>query len=101
MVPFENRAKVPHHVLVRHMGGESVLLNLDTEIYFGLDAMGTRMFTLATTSACIESAYEKLLEEYEVEPEVLRSHLEELLSSLMGKGLLDVSPADVGSIPAV
>jgi hypothetical protein len=101
VIPFANRAKVPDHVLVRHLDGESVLLNLDTEKYFGLDAMGSRMFMLATTSACIESAYEKLLEEYEVEPEVLRSHLAELLSTLMGNGLLDVSPADVGSIPAV
>ena len=101
MVPFANRAIVPDHVLVRHLDGESVLLNLDTEKYFGLDAMGSRMFMLVTTSACIESAYEKLLEEYEVEPEILRSHLAELLSSLMGNGLLDVSPVDVGSIPAV
>ncbi len=101
MVPFTNRAIVPCQVLVSHLCGESVLLNLDTEKYFGLDAMGSRMFTLATTSPCIESAYEKLLEEYEVEPEVLRSHLAELLSSLVDNGLLDVSPADVGPIPTI
>ena len=101
MIPFTNRATVPGHVLVRHLDGESVLLNLDTEKYFGLDAMGSRMFVLATTSACIESAYEKLLDEFEVEPEVLRNHLAELLSSLMGNGLLDMSPADVGSIPTI
>jgi hypothetical protein len=63
--------------------------------------MGTRMFILVTTSPCIESAYEKLLEEYEVEPEVLRGHLAELLSRLMDHGLLDVLPVDVGTIPAV
>jgi len=101
VIPFTNRATVPGHVLVRHLDGESVLLNLDTEKYFGLDAMGSRMFVLATTSACIESAYEKLLDEFEVEPEVLRNHLAELLSSLMGNGLLDMSPADVGSIPTI
>jgi hypothetical protein len=101
MFPFTNRAIVPYQVLVSHLGGESVLLNLETEKYFGLDAMGSRMFTLATTSSCIESAYEKLLEEYEVEPEVLRSHLAELLSSLVDNGLLDVLPADVGPIPAI
>jgi hypothetical protein len=72
MVSFANRAIVPEHVLVRHLDGESVLLNLNTEKYFGLDAMGTRMFALVTASPCIESAYEKLLEEYEVQGEVLR-----------------------------
>lgn len=101
MVPFANRAMVPDHVLVRHLDGESVLLNLDTEKYFGLDAMGTRMFVLVTASPCIESAYAKLLEEYEVEPELLRGHLADLLSRLVDNGLLDVSPADVGTIPAV
>ena len=101
MIPFTNRAIMPDHVLVSHVGDESVLLNIDTEEYFGLDAMGSRMFRLATTSACIEFAYEKLLEEYEVEPEVLRSHLVELLSNLVGNGLLHVSPTDVGTIPAV
>ena len=101
MVPFANRAIVPEHVLVRHLDGESVLLNLNTEKYFGLDAMGTRMFALVTASPCIESAYEKLLGEYEVEGEVLRDHLAELLSRLVDHGLLDVLPADVGTIPAV
>jgi hypothetical protein len=101
MVSFANRAIVPDHVLVRHLDGESVLLNLDTEKYFGLDAMGTRMFVLVIASPCIESAYEKLLGEYEVEPEVLRGHLSDLLSRLVDNGLLDVLPADVGSIPAV
>ena len=100
MVLFANRAVVPQHVLVRHLHGESVLLNLDTEKYFGLDAMGTRMFVLVTASPCIESAYEKLLEEYEVEPEGLRGDLIELLSCLADHGLLHVSPADVGTIPA-
>jgi Coenzyme PQQ synthesis protein D (PqqD) len=101
MVSFANRAIVPEHVLVRHLDGESVLLNLNTEKYFGLDAMGTRMFALVIVSPCIQSAYEKLLEEYEVEAEVLRGHLAELLSRLVDNGLLDVLPADVGTIPAV
>jgi hypothetical protein len=36
-----------------------------------------------------------------VEAEVLRGHLAELLSRLVDNGLLDVLPADVGTIPAV
>jgi hypothetical protein len=101
MVQFANRAVVPSHVLLRELDGESVLLNLDTEKYFGLDAVGTRMLVLVTASRCIEAAYETLLEEFEVEPEVLRGHLKDLLSRLVDNGLLDVLPADVGTIPAV
>lgn len=101
MLEFANRVVIPPHVLVRHLDGESVLLNLETEKYFGLDSTGTRMFELVTTSATIELAYGKLVEEFEVEPELLRNHLRELLSELRENGLLNILPADVGTTPAI
>ena len=101
MMGFLNRAVVPSHVLVRHLDGESVLLNLETERYFGLDPTATRMWELVTTSTTIAVAYEKLMEEFEVEPAVLRSHLTDLLSELKENGLLNVLPADVETTPAV
>jgi Coenzyme PQQ synthesis protein D (PqqD) len=94
---FENRAIVPAYVLVRHLDGESVLLNLDTERYFGLDETGTRMLELATTLPSIGAAYEKLLEEFEVEPTLLLDHMNELLNRLVENGLLQLLPADVGT----
>ena len=101
MLAFENRAVVPGHVLVRHLDGESVLLNLETERYFGLDATGTRMWQLVTTSPNLDAAYGILLEEYEVTPEVLRSDLAELMIRLVENGLVQVVPADVGTVPAI
>src|SRR6516165_12572539 len=101
MVGFENRAVVPSHVLVRHLDGESVLLNLETERYFGLDSTGTRMWELVTTSPTIELGYAKLVEEFDVEPDVLRSHLADLLKELKDNGLLNVLPADVQTTPAI
>jgi Coenzyme PQQ synthesis protein D (PqqD) len=101
MVELTMRAVVPPHVLIRQLDGESVLLNLDSERYFGLDATGTRMWELATTQPCIAVAFEKLQEEYEVEPEVLRNHLTEFLSGLVENGLLQVLPADVGPTPTI
>jgi len=74
MMQFANRVVVPKHVLVRHLDGESVLLNLETEKYFGLDTTGTRMWELVTTSPSVDAAYARLLEEFEVEPELLRTH---------------------------
>ncbi len=94
---FGNRAIIPAQVLVRHLDGESVLLNLDTERYFGLDHTGTRMLELATTLPCIEIAYEKLLEEFDVEPTLLLEHMNELLNRLVENGLLQLLPADVGT----
>ena len=79
MVSFTDRAAAPSHVLVRILDRESVLLNLETEQYFGLDETGTRMWQLVTGSPNIDAAYQELLEEFDVEPELLRSNLTELL----------------------
>ncbi len=61
MVSFTDRAATPSHVLVRYLDKESVLLNLETEQYFGLDETGTRMWQLLTASPCIDSAFQELL----------------------------------------
>jgi Coenzyme PQQ synthesis protein D (PqqD) len=101
MVAFSYRVVVPAQVLVRHLDGETVLLNLDTEKYFGLDSTGTRMWEVATRSSNIETAYAKLTEEFEAEPDLLRTHLADLLAQLVENGLLKVVPADVESIPGI
>jgi len=101
MFTFSDRVVVPSYVLIRHLDGESVLLNLETERYFGLDGTGTRMWEIATLAPSVEAAYAKLSEEFEVAPDVLRNHLAELLGQLVDNGLLKVMPADVESIPAV
>lgn len=97
MIEATKRVVVPPHVLIRHLDGESVLLNLESERYFGLDATGTRMWELVTTEPSIARAFDKLLSEFDVEPEALRNHLTELLSGLVENGLLQVQPVDVGT----
>ncbi|HXY00124.1 MAG TPA: PqqD family protein [Candidatus Limnocylindrales bacterium] len=101
IVAFTDRAVVPPHVLIRHMDGESVLLNLDSEIYFGLDTMGTRMWHLVTNSPNIEAAHGILAEEFEIEPELLRHDLMTLMGQLVHHGLVKMLPADEESLPAV
>jgi hypothetical protein len=101
MVSLVDRAAAPAHVLVRVLDRECVLLNLETERYFGLDETGTRMWQLATGSENLDVAYQELLEEFDVEPELLRSNFMELLSRLVDNGLLQVLHADVGTASTV
>ena len=104
MACFTDRAATPSYVMVRVLDRESVLLNLETEQYFGLDEVGTRMWQLLTSSPSIEAAYQELLNEFDVEPETLRANLDELLVQLIESGLLHLRPADVanvGTVPAV
>jgi Coenzyme PQQ synthesis protein D (PqqD) len=87
---FSRRVVVPESVLVRELSGEAVLLNLESEMYFGLDEIGYRMWTALTTSDSIGAAYEQLLSEYEVEPEQLRESVDELINQCTEQGLLQL-----------
>ncbi|HKD51363.1 MAG TPA: PqqD family protein [Candidatus Acidoferrum sp.] len=101
MLTFNDRAAAPTHVLVRLLDQEAVLLNLETEQYFGLDETGTRMWQLVTTSPNIDAAYQELLAEYDVQPETLRENFAALLGHLVEHGLLQVLPADAQEPAAV
>jgi len=87
---FTDRVEVPAHVMVRFLDNESVFLNLDTERYFGLDQTGTRMWQVITNSSNIEAAYQQLLNEFEVEPEMLRRDLSGLVEKLVENNLLQM-----------
>ena len=90
-IPFGARVSVRPDVLVSEVGGESVILNLDSEAYIGLDSMGARMWTALTTSKSIQKAYDDLLEEYDVTEEQLRHDLAELIGRLVEQGLVEVT----------
>jgi Coenzyme PQQ synthesis protein D (PqqD) len=94
-ISFNHRVAVSADVLVRELDGEAVLLNLNNESYYGLDDVGTRMWTLLTTTPTIAAAYDHLLAEYAVTPDQLRGDMESLLSELVGNGLLQVTDGTV------
>jgi hypothetical protein len=85
------RVRAAEGTLFRELQGEAVLLNLGSESYFGLDAVGTRMWMLLTAAESIQAAYETLLDEYDVEPEKLREDLDGLIGKLVEHGLVKVA----------
>ena len=92
-ISFDTRAAVDPDVMIRNVGEESVILDLKTERYLGLNEVGTQMWSAIVGSTSIQSAYETLLAEYEVEPERLRENLQDLLRQLVEHGLVKLSPA--------
>jgi hypothetical protein len=81
---------MPPETLANEAGGESVMLNLKSHSHYGLDEVGTRMWTLLTRSQSIQVACEQLLKEYDVEEECLRSDLLNLITELVELGLIEV-----------
>jgi hypothetical protein len=76
------------NVLVQELGGETVILDLKTERYLGLDEVGTRMWNLLLSTGSVDSAYNALLEEYDVDATRLTGDLREFVDKLIKHGLV-------------
>ena len=88
---FDQKLTPTQDTLINVIEAESVLLNLNSESYFGLDPVGTRMWTLLADSDSIQSAYEALLDEYDVGPNRLRMDMQGLIEKLIANGLMEVA----------
>ncbi|MBT8039530.1 MAG: PqqD family protein [Gammaproteobacteria bacterium] len=75
-------------VLFQEVSGETVLLDLASEQYFGLDEVGTRIWQLLNDRKTISEMVDILLNEYEVQRGPLEADVRELLRTLMEAGLI-------------
>jgi hypothetical protein len=90
MAALTDRLVVSPDVLVRPVGDESVLLNVRTETYFSLDALGTRVWTVLLSGASIQAALDTLVTEYAVTPAELHADLMDLVDELVRHELVVV-----------
>jgi hypothetical protein len=86
--PFDQRIAVPDNVATRELDGELVLLNFDTESYFGLDEVGARIWEVLRDAATVEAGITQLLAEFDVDEARLRADVEALLTQLVDGGLV-------------
>jgi len=76
-------------VLSRVLDGEAVLLDTDGGAYFGLNAVGTRVWELIGAAGTTEAdLLTTLLTEFDVSREVLAKDLTDLLAGLQKRGLI-------------
>jgi hypothetical protein len=84
----EQKVSISSEVLFQEVSGETVLLDLASESYFGLDVIGTRVWGLLESGVSVGDMLDVLLDEYEVEREVLEKDVAELLEKLLKAGLI-------------
>ncbi len=80
--------RIPDEVIFRELDGEAVVLNLDIGIYFGLDAVGTRIWRLLEEHKSLRLVIDTLVDEYDAAPDRLQRDLLAFIERLDGKGLL-------------
>jgi hypothetical protein len=80
------------------LAGELAILDQGSGIYYGLDPVGARIWSLIAEGYSVFKIRNTLLEEYDVHPEQVETDLITLLGDLNDKGLiLLVSPALPGA----
>lgn len=72
------------------LGGEVAILDLKAGVYYGLDAVGARIWSLIQEPRTVNEIRDILLEEYEVEPERCERDLLVLLQRLADERLIEV-----------
>jgi hypothetical protein len=85
------RVRIPDGVMARQVADELVILDLTSGNYFGLDAVGARIWHFLAAGKTPAEACEAMLGEYEVDRDRLEGDLERLLRELGGKGLITLS----------
>jgi hypothetical protein len=92
-ISLESTIEISGDVVSRELEGEAVILNLESGTYFGLDVVGTRIWSLLQEDGSLRRAFEEVLQEYEVAPEKLEGDILRLVEELRSKGLVRLGPA--------
>ena len=82
---------ISSEILTQEVSGETVILDLKNESYFGLDEVGTRIWKLLQQEKDIQSITETMLDEYDVEEKQLGKDIQALLSQLNEAGIITLT----------
>jgi hypothetical protein len=75
------------------LAGELAILDSKSGIYYGLDAVGARIWGLLIEWRTLGEIRNILLDEYDVEPIQLEGDMAHLLDELLTKNLIELVPA--------
>ena len=89
------RISVRPNVHIQTVQDEAVILEAGQGQYFGLDAVGTRMWQVLVEAESIQAALPVLLEEYEVDEARLTADIQGLVAKLEARGLIKVEEEQV------
>lgn len=78
------------------LGAEAAILSLKTGVYYGVDEVGARIWSLLQKPSSVEAIREAILDEYDVEPERCERDLLALLEQLHAEGLIEVRSSTTG-----
>lgn len=91
---LESSVKVPQHVVYRSFPSETVVLNLETGKYHGLNATAGKMLEALERHASVAEALRAIAADYDQPEDALESDLRELCGVLLERGLIVIDGSD-------
>ena len=85
---LSDKVAIPTQVMARTVGDETVILDLASGTYYGLDPVGARMWQLMADGQTLAAICDTMLDEYEVAREALEGDILRLTEELHVKGLV-------------
>src|SRR3954465_5917416 len=73
------------------LGDEAAIVNLKNGVYYGLDPVGARIWSVLREPVTFAQVRETLLREYDVEPETLECDVRSFLEQLEEQGLIEIT----------
>jgi hypothetical protein len=90
------RVRLPQHVVHRNFVAETVVLNLQTGQYHGLNPTAGRMLEALQQAPTVGATVSALAEEYGVEQEQIQRDLLALTRGLLERELIETVDEDAG-----
>lgn len=90
------RVRMPQHVVCRSFVAETVVLNLETGQYHGLNPTAGRMLQALHAAPSVGAVAPELAGEYGVEREQIERDLLALANGLLERGLIETVDDDAG-----
>ena len=81
-------------VIVRELQGESVVLDLSSGRYFGLNAVGTRVWQLIQAGQPVDGLIRAVTAEYDADGDAVERDVLALLEDLKARGLVVELPGE-------
>ena len=88
---LDSIVSVSDDAVFRELDGESVVLNLETGMYYGLDEVGTRAWRAIEPTGALRQALNRVLQDFDTERATAEADLLELAVALVDKGLWTVA----------
>jgi len=82
---------VPPPVMSRLVGDETILLDLSTGIYFGLDGVGKRIWEAIAEGQNLAAVAAVIVAEYDVDEVQAQADVIEFIGELVNRGLLQTN----------